>query len=115
MTNPAQYEQVLTSFRRKEIDSLIAVLFPYGKDGGPRETESRLRVDEIREEFKQTYYLAADNANYLGTALGFLNAYYDYLSHGQLGKRYRNFQERRLSGIVRGNAVNNQVIEQALH
>lgn len=98
----------------KDIRHLIEMLFPYGQEGGAREATSRQRVDAARELFYDAYYLAPDNANFQGTALGFLNAYYDYLSHGQFGRVVAgNYDHRRLSALVSGQAVDGKLMQEA--
>ena len=94
---------------------LVPMLFPYPKPGGDRYETSKDRVDKLREEFMVRYYDAPDNRRYQGTGLGFINAYYDYLSHRDPGKCMPgSWQDRRLSGLVSGNDVKVSVIKEAM-
>lgn len=94
---------------------LIEMLFPYPKPGGTRELMSRDRIDSMREEFYDTYYLASDNYDFRETGMGFLNAYYDYLSHrGQTKNMNNNWNDRRLSGLVSGSDIKTKVINKAM-
>lgn len=95
--------------------ALVPMLFPYPKPGGDRYETSKDRVDKLREEFMVRYYDAHDNRRYHGTGLGFINAYYDYLSHRDPGKCMPgSWQDRRLSGLVSGNDVKVSVIKEAM-
>lgn len=96
-------------------DDLIPMIFPYPKPGGQREQTSRERVDQLRQEFIDVYYDAADNRKFHGTGLGFINAYYDYLSHRNPGKVMPgSWEDRRLSGLVSGNDVKLKAIKEAM-
>lgn len=96
-------------------NDLVPMVFPYPKPGGLREQLSRERVDQLRKEFMDKYYDAPDNRKFHGTGLGFLNAYYDYLSHRDPGKCMPgSWKDRRLSGLVSGNDVKASAIKGAL-
>lgn len=85
---------------------VLPILFPYPKPGGEREQMSRERVDALRQEFMDVYYDATDNRKFHGTGMGFINAYYDYLSHRNPTKCMPgSWFDRRLSGLVSGNDV----------
>lgn len=104
-----------TDMDKQKLMILISMLFPYPKPGGPREQASKEKVDALRKEFYERYYLADDNSKFHGTALGFLNAYYDYLSHRTPTKCMPgSWNDRRLSGLVSGNDVNANVIKEAM-
>ena len=98
-----------------QINALVTMLFPYPDpaNAGSREAMVKQRMDDTREEFMTQYYDAPDNDMYRGTALGFLNAYFDYLSHAPLSRRGTT-DHRRLSTLVSGTAYNNAVIEKAM-
>lgn len=99
---------------RKIEKDLVPMIFPYPKPGGPREQVSRERVDQLREEFMYQYYDAPDNRKFHNTGLGFINAYYDYLSHRSPGKNMPgSWEDRRLSGLVSGNDVKASAIKAA--
>lgn len=94
---------------------LLPILFPYPKPGGPREQLSMARVDQMREEFMDVYYDAPDNRKFHGKAIGFINAYYDYLSHRNPGKNMPgDWSHRRLSGLVSGDAVKTKVLRETM-
>lgn len=96
-------------------NELIPMIFPYPKPGGQREQVSIERVNQLRQEFLDMYYDAADNQKFHGTGLGFINAYYDYLSHRNPGKNMPgSWEDRRLSGLVSGNDVKQKAIKEAM-
>lgn len=104
------------SMRKSELEhDLLPMIFPYPKPGGDRYETSKAKVDKLREEFMDRYYDAADNRKYHGTGLGFINAYYDYLSHRDPVKCMPgSWQDRRLSGLVSGNDVKAAAIKAAM-
>lgn len=98
----------------RQLDTLIAMLFPYPKEGGPREQTYRLKMDEQRQRFKDVYFDAEDNRKWQDTAFGFVNAYFDYLSHRpQTREMSMPWADRRLSGLVSGNDINMAAIYEA--
>ena len=102
------------TYQRIQMD-ILPILFPYPKPGGPREAMSYERVDQMREEFMDVYYNAPDNLKFHGKAMGFINAYYDYLSHRSPGKMMPGrWDHRRLSGLVSGDAVKVKAIKEAM-
>lgn len=99
----------------KQVANTVALLFPYPKPGGPREENSRERVDAKREEFMTRYYDAPDNQRFHNTGMGVINAYYDYISHRDPGKNMPGeWEHRRLSGIVAGNGIKTNVIQKVI-
>lgn len=102
----------MTAARLKEV---LEILFPYPKEGGPREETFRLKADSQRQMFIDEYYDAPDNRQYQDTAFGFINAYFDYLSHRQASRETSMaWADRRLSGIVSGADINNAAIKAVL-
>lgn len=98
-----------------QLDALISMLFPYPKEGGPRELTYKLKADEQRQKFKDQYFDAPDNRKHQDTAFGFVNAYFDYLSHRSSFKDMSgSWQDRRLSGLVSGLDINQQALHEAL-
>lgn len=96
-------------------NAMLPILFPYPKEGTPKEAETKERINRMREQFMDIYYDASDNRKFHGTALGFVNAYYDYLSHREPIKRKSGkWEDRRLSGLVSGNDVNNKLLARCL-
>lgn len=94
----------------------VEMLFPYPKPGGKREWGSIKRVDAMRQEFMDRYYDAADNRRFQGSALGFVNAYYDYLSHRDPTKNMPgSWADRRFSNLVSGDAVNQNVLKEVMN
>jgi len=101
--------------RQEIMDAILPIVFPYPKLGGTREQISIQRVDELREEFMDKYYDASDNRKFHGNGLGFINAYYDYLSHRSPTKNMPgSWEDRRLSGLVSGNDVRMSAIKAAM-
>lgn len=121
LTYQAAFEKTLDMAGSKSLPAaqienvLLPMLFPYPKPGGPREVASKERVDQMRQEFMDVYYDANDNRKFHGTSMGFINAYYDYLSHRSPGKNMPgDWNHKRLSGLVAGNIVKTHVIKEAL-
>lgn len=121
MTYVQAFGQTLKMAREKSLThltlerELVPMLFPYPKEGGKREVTYKAKVDELRTEFMDKYYDAADNRKYHETALGFLNAYYDYLSHHDPTKNMPgSWADRRLSGLINGNDIKTNVIKKVL-
>lgn len=102
------------TMRRVERD-ILPMLFPYPKPGGDKYVMSKERVDRMRKDFMDRYYYAPDNAKFHGTGLGFINAYYDYLSHGDPGKCMPgSWADRRFSNIVSGSNIKMAAIKEAM-
>ena len=100
---------------RQQLDALIAMLFPYPKEGGPREQTFRLKADEQRQLFKDRYFDAPDNRVHQDTAFGFVNAYFDYLSHRAATRETSMaWADRRLSGLVSGLDIDTKTLHEAL-
>lgn len=114
------FANVIESYQGKrmstrQLENLIAMLFPYPKEGGPRELTYRFKVDEQRQRFTDLYFDAPDNQAHKDTAFGFVNAYFDYLSHRSAMRDTKvSWADRRLSGIVSGNDIDGHVIREAL-
>jgi hypothetical protein len=113
------FSNVIESYQGKhmsarQLDALLAMLFPYPKEGGPREATYILKADEQRQRFKDQYFDAPDNRQHQNTAFGFVNAYFDYLSHrSAIRETSRAWADRRLSGLVSGLDVNQSVLREA--
>lgn len=102
-----------TDLPARRLEHVVEMLFPYPKPGGKREQTSIARVDMQRREFMDVYYDAQDNQKFHGSALGFVNAYYDYLSHRDPGKNMPgSWADRRFSNLVSGDAVNQKVLKE---
>lgn len=113
-TNVIESAQGKTMSSRK-LELLTALLFPYPKEKGPREATFKLKADEQRRKFLDVYYDAADNQCHHNTAFGFINAYYDYLSHRDAVRNTSMaWADRRLSGIVSGDDVMVNVLKEAM-
>ena len=114
------FENVIESYQgkhmsRSQLEALIAMLFPYPKEGGPREVTYRLKADEQRRTFVDRYFDAPDNRIHQDTAFGFVNAYFDYLSHHeQTRNASMPWADRRLSGLVSGNDIDAKTLHEAL-
>lgn len=110
------FARVIESYQGKhmtlsQLDSMLTLLFPYPKEGGPREVTFRAKADEQRQLFKDRYFDAPDNRVHQDTAFGFVNAYFDWLSHRPNTREMQgSWIDRRLSGLVSGNDVNRQLL-----
>lgn len=95
----------------RQLETMVAMLFPYPKEGGPREQTYRFKADEQRQRFLDVYFDAPDNKVHQDTAFGFVNAYFDYLSH-RVPTRETGFSwaDRRLSGLVSGLDVDRSLL-----
>jgi len=113
------FQSVIESYQGKhmskqQLEETIAMLFPYPKEG-PRELTYRVKVDEQRERFIDQYYDAPDNKVHHNNAFGFVNAYFDYLSHRSAARETRAaWADRRLSGLVNGLDVNQSALKEAM-
>lgn len=98
----------------KKLEELVAMLFPYPKEQGPRELTYRAKADEQREAFIENYYCAPDNQAHHNSVFGFVNAYFDYLSHRNAARETSvSWNNRRLSGLVSGLDVNMGLLRSA--
>jgi len=98
---------------KQQLQALIAMLFPYPKEGGPREEAYKERADIARRRFEDVYYDAPDNRVHHDTAFGFVNAYFDYLSHRQAPRETAvNWNDRRLSGLISGLDINMGILKE---
>ena len=110
------FKSVIESYQgrhlsKDRLEALIALLFPYPQANSPREQTFRLKADEARENFLDRYYDAPDNRVHHDTAFGFVNAYYDYLSHRPATREMAgSWADRRLSGLVSGNDVSTSLL-----
>ena len=95
-----------------DVNDFVETLIPMNLDPNAlRYGASKQRIEDAREDFIANYYHAADNANYIGTKLGIINAYYDWICHSEPARSYSgNYQDRRFSKIMSGNAVNKKLI-----
>lgn len=124
--NAYDYKQRLTTFLEEAAtlkltgsikDSALRLMFPTVDPSLPQAKATNARREEQREEFLQSYYLAPDNANFIDTAYGFINAYFDWLSHRQpvrAGANSNNWEERRMVGLLGGGDVNRKIIERVM-
>lgn len=98
-----------------KLNLLISMLFPYPKEGGPRETTFKLKADEQRQKFLDQYYDAPDNRCHHDTAFGFINAYYDYLSHREAVRNTSvAWADRRLSGMVSEDDIKPSLLKEVM-
>jgi hypothetical protein len=106
------FQNVIESYQgkhmsRQQLETVVAMLFPYPKEQGPRELTFRAKADEQRKMFVDRYFDAPDNRKHQDTSFGFVNAYFDYLSHrGATRETGVAWADRRLSGLVSGLDVN---------
>lgn len=98
----------------KQLEALVAMLFPYPKEG-PREVTYKVKKDEERQRFMDVYFDAPDNRAHHDNAFGFVNAYFDYLSHRSATRETSMaWADRRLSGLVSGLDVNQSALKEAM-
>ena len=97
---------------RNKLDHLVELLFPLPKPGGPRELTFVGKAKQSRQDFIDRYFDAPDNRKYRDCAFGFINAYFDYISHRE--RNTAGWEGKRLSGIVSGDAVNTKLIKEAM-
>lgn len=98
-----------------QFKQLLAMLFPYPKEGGPREETYRIKADEARSAFTDKYFDAPDNRIHQDTAFGFVNAYFDYLSHRSASREVAtSWADRRLSGLVSGLDVDTGILKEVM-
>jgi len=96
-----------------DIQYLIEIMFPFPPKHAERYESSKARVLIQREEFIDSYMLAPNISRWRDKPVGFLHAYYDYLSHrGQNKNMPGDWGHRRLSQLVSGDAVNTNVIKE---
>lgn len=79
----------------------------------PRAKLSNERIEYQREEFVRSYYNAPDNADYIGTRLGILNAYYDWVTHHEPMRTTKTFESARFGNLLNGTAVSNKLLSYA--
>ena len=100
---------------RAKLEMLVAMMFPYPKENGPRELTFKAKADDARREFLDQYYDAPDNVVHHSTAFGFVNAYYDWLSHRDQSRASNvAWADRRLQGLVSGDDVSSAIIREAM-
>jgi len=112
------FRDIIDSLNRRklstgEIDQFIAAVFPYPtNEEAARYETSKMQIDRLREEFKDVYVDAADVKHFGNSAVRFAHAYYDYLSHGESGRRVvsGSLEHRRLTRLISGEAVNTKAI-----
>lgn len=98
-----------------ELKHYLKIAFPMPKVSKEMEQVIRERIEEQRERFLDVYYNASDNMAFHGKCLGFLNAYYDFISHDVPNRKYNDWEGRRLGKIVDGSAVRFNLINALTH
>lgn len=98
-----------------DAEHFIDAMFPLVPVGPkhPRAKTSNERIKEMREEFFHDYYHAPDNADYVGTKLGLVNAYYDWTTHHVPVRASSSFEDIRLGNLMSGTAISRKLIEEA--
>jgi len=107
----------LLQLTQSDVDRLTAMIFPYPKDPeSVRYATSVVQIDQMREEFQDVYYCASDVKKFGASALRFVHAYYDYLSHGNMVRREvaGNADHKRLSRLVSGEGVDMRIVKELL-
>ena len=98
-----------------ELKHYLKIAFPMPEVSKEMEQVTRERIEEQRERFLDVYYNASDNVAFHGKCLGFLNAYYDFISHDVPNRKYNDWEGRRLGKIVDGSAVRFNLINALTH
>lgn len=95
------------------VNKFLDLVFPMRLDeSAPRFAAYKENNEETRAMFLKEYYETPDNANFVGTNLGLINAYYDYLSHRPELKTdsKRKWEDARFTGLVSGTSVNTHAL-----
>lgn len=71
------------------------------------------RVELQRHEFIDDYYHAPDNERYVGTRLGILNAYYDWITHHTPSRATSTFEDNRFGNLMNGNGISKKLMLKA--
>lgn len=80
-----------------DLDRVVGALFPLGGDPTRVNAYRKFKVDNARAAFRHAY-AAPDNANFVGTAWGVVNAYSDYVTHlTPEGKKSGRFENRMMN------------------
>lgn len=98
-----------------DLKHYLKMAFPMPKVSEEIAQITREKIEEQRERFLDIYYDASDNVAFHGRCLGFLNAYYDYMSHDIPNRRYSDWEGRRLGKIVDGSSVRFNLINALTH
>jgi len=98
-----------------DVESFVERMLPLTPEtpDHPRAKFTNERVEHQRNEFINDYYLAPDNSRYVGTRLGILNAYYDWISHHVPMRTSDSFEDIRFGNMLSGTAVSNKLIMSA--
>jgi len=99
------------AMNKVELKHYLKIAFPMPKVSEELMQVTRERIEEQRERFLDVYYDAPDNQAFHNKCLGFLNAYYDYISHDVPNRKYSDWEGRRLGKIVDGSAVRFNLID----
>lgn len=113
----AKFEDDAHRLANKEFDAydMLPVLFPDPDRKNHNWQLSMQRVEAMRDTFISEYYMVPDNAKYRDTAFGFLNAYFDYLSHRPESRgNPDDWEQRRFSGLLSGKDVSRKVIAEVM-
>ena len=96
-----------------DIQRLVELMFPFPPKHSERYKSTVLRVKQQREDFVDNYLLVPNIKRWRDKPVGFLHAYYDYLSHrGQMRNMPGNWDHRRFSQLVSGDAVKTNIIHE---
>lgn len=101
--------------KKLDPEQAIEWLFPNADKSNPNWKLSQDRVMDMREMFFQEYYMAADNRPFVDTAYGFINAYFDYLSHRPEPRgNTASWEHRRFTGLLSGKDVDRSLLAKAM-
>lgn len=91
----------LQKMGRNEVIKTANLLFPVKDDAGPR----ALAIAEKNREALMLAYDADDNADYVGTAWGLVNAYADYITHKQACGKKETREESKFMKLSFGTPI----------
>jgi len=97
------------------VDKAAELIFPYPKQPDPwgfaKWRDTCDRQDSRRQLWIEECYHAPDNEPHLGTGLGLLNAYYDWLSHYVPLRENSGWEGQRLGGLMLGTNIKNSIMK----
>lgn len=104
-------EKLVTKRTTYQVKEFIAKMFPYvpADNNHPRHEATNERVDQLRTNFFNSYYMADDNYDYLNTKLGVINAYFDWTTHHESLRGEVN-QDARLGGLLTGKDISTKLL-----
>lgn len=91
----------MTKLNSYQIDGILNEVFQLSNDASDRKTNN---ITESREQFMNIYN-TLDNQNFKGTAWGMMNAYSDFITHREPGRKTENIEETTFMSVTFNPAV----------